>query len=91
MSKWQPIETAPQDGTTIILGKSATDDLDNGISVCGHWVDGVEDGFDYMGNDEGFTDCEYQIFNPSRSFGAESHRYVGTQPTHWMPLPKAPE
>ena len=87
--KWIPIESAPRDGTLVILGRP-DDDGDGGTSTCGFWLDPVEDGVDYMGADGGFTDANYQAFWPSRSFGAEAYRSAGSQPTHWQPLPAAP-
>lgn len=87
---WLPIESAPRDGTRIILGRPDEDGDGGGTSVCGYWIDELEDGVDYMGNDGGFTDVDYQVFQPGRSFGAESYRYAGKQPTHWRPLPPAP-
>lgn len=89
MSEWQPIETAPMDGTRIIIGRPDVDG-DGGVSACGYWLDPLDDGVDYMGNDGGFTDVDYQVFKPSRSFGNDEYRYIGSQPTHWMPLPAPP-
>mgnify|MGYP001637187098 CR=1 FL=1 len=90
--QWQPIETAPRDGTVILLGR-AGDEADDRlpISVPGRWFKGYEDGIDYMGHDDGFMDVEFQEFSCPRSFGAESYRSEGFQPTHWMPLPAPPE
>jgi len=88
--KWQPIETAPKDGTRILLGEPRSA-ISDGICTVGNWIDSLEDGQDYMGHDAGFIDVDYNDFNPSRSFGNPSHRYTGVQPTHWMPLPDPPE
>ncbi len=90
--QWQPIESAPRDGTVILLGR-AGDEADDRlpISVPGRWFKGYEDGIDYMGHDDGFMDVEFQEFSCPRSFGAESYRSEGFQPTHWMPLPAPPE
>lgn len=77
---WQPIETAPKDGTNIILS--------NGQSVAqGWWMDEPgyirehrdEDGR-YLGQDEsdgyqGWMDCDGGML---------------PDPTHWQPLPPPP-
>lgn len=85
---WVPIETAPKDGTVVILGR-----VEDGGSVVttGHWQEAEEDGVDYMGADAGFVDEHYQEFNPGRSFGSPSRRYAPTQPTAWQPLPNPPK
>jgi len=90
MAEWQPIETAPRDGTEILLGRASEEEDDPGVSVPGYWQAGYEDGIDYMGCDDGFVDSHHQTFHGGRSFGAESHRYAPNQPTHWMPLPPPP-
>lgn len=88
-SQWRPIESAPRDGTRVLLGRP-DDDGGGGVSVCGYWLDELADGVDYMGNDGGFTDVDYQVFQPGRSFGMEAYKHAGSQPTHWMPLPAPP-
>lgn len=90
--QWQPIETAPRDGTLIMLGR-AGDEADDRlpISAPGRWFKGYEDGVDYMGHDDGFMDVDFDVFDCPRSMGTESYRRDGYQPTHWMPMPEAPE
>jgi hypothetical protein len=80
--KWQPIETAPKDGTDIILGAPVQEYQGRRVeprSTIGHWDTGagflcdIDDDGDpsWMSWDGGFT-----TENP---------------PTHWMPLPEPPE
>lgn len=91
-AQWRPIETAPKDGTVILLGRPADDDQDiAAVSVPGRWFEGYEDSVDDMGHNDGFMDLEFQQFTCPRRFGAEKYRTEGNQPTHWMPLPPAPD
>lgn len=90
--QWRPIETAPRDGTLILLGRAGNEADDRlPISTPGRWFEGYEDSVDDMGHDDGFMDSEFQEFSCPRSFGAEKYRSEGFQPTHWQPLPAAPE
>jgi len=86
---WMPIETAPKDGSRVILGRPETED-DIGVSTTGFWIEAEEDGVDYMGADAGFVDIEYQVFSPGRSFGNPARRYEATQPTCWQEIPAPP-
>lgn len=70
MSGWQPIETAPKDGSEILLGG------------CKHGPDiriGGWGGGRYLGISKGYE--------PDWSAGGD----YGFEPTHWMPLPEAPQ
>ncbi len=64
MSEWQPIETAPRDGTEVLtFGKHGTSVL--------------------------FWDDEYAAEKCWREKSA--WLALRDEPTHWMPLPPAPE
>lgn len=89
---WQPIETAPRDGSVILLGLIEDTEDDRGSAVApGRWMVGYGDAPDDMGHDDGFMDLEFQTFRCPRSFGNPKYRTAGRQPTHWMPLPPPPE
>lgn len=76
--QWQPIETAPKDGTEIILGvklrwnKLALDTLESRIGT-GFYCAGA---FWYL---------------PEKSIWRNRIGQHTLQPTHWMPLPKQPK
>lgn len=89
---WLPIETAPKDGSQILLGRAADADADMPkVSTVGFWLVGYGDQPDQMGHDDGWTDLKFAEFSPPRSFGNPEYRTAGNQPTHWQPLPPAPE
>lgn len=90
MSEWRPIDTAPMDGTEILLGRAASDDCAE-VSTIGWWIPAEPDGADYMGTDAGFVDAMLQRFRPGRTFGNPARMYEAVQPTHWMPIPSPPK
>jgi uncharacterized protein DUF551 len=79
MSEWQPIETAPKDGTWI-LGWMP---YDSG---------GGEAGFAYVMAYSKFGNEAARVRYGGEGYwheaGGEADWMLG--PTHWMPLPKAP-
>ncbi len=87
--EWQPIETAPKDGSMILLGRAETEAC-GAVSVPGYWQEGFDDGVDYMGVRDGFVDVNHQQFSGGRDWGPEKYRYAPNQPTHWRPLPPPP-
>jgi len=66
-AKWQPIESAPRDGTPVDLWMAATNEYDA-----------------YL-----IPNCSYDV-DDELWFEGELVEVDGT-PTHWMPLPDAPE
>lgn len=73
MSLWQPIDTAPKDGTRILLAYAR---LDRNILI-GKYFDREEFEFGKSkGKRQGWI-SETMI-----------HAFVDGDPTHWMPLPQ---
>lgn len=80
MSEWQPIETAPKDGTVLILWNGATlgtgsweayarDELGNAIGINTEDQPDCIDRWEWTG--EGFE--------------------TSPAPTHWQPMPEPPD
>ena len=77
MTTWQPIESAPKDGTPIIL-------LVNGVAIEGRWDDQS-----YPDKNIFYGDGEWDVISlPSHGCGCCSGD--DPLPTHWMPLPAPP-
>jgi hypothetical protein len=78
---WQPIATAPKDGTWILLaGGMCDDESDNQERIAsGQWTN-------YRNN---ATDEKYGRWQFSWNDGGCAGEYE--YPTHWMPLPTAPK
>ena len=79
MSKWQPIETAPKDGTKILVyknkirfGSNEYDHFYFGLNVYDHYIE-IAYWTDYG--------CKIDAFAP----------LFDKDPTHWMPLPEPPK
>jgi hypothetical protein len=100
MSKWQPIETAPKDGTEVLLtgtmnvdGEDYPDHIAAEILasrpiVIGRWLS--------SSGCTAWTDVETSELR--RVQVRERYHYEGwdmesngLEPTHWMPLPSPPE
>ncbi len=73
--EWQPIETAPKDGTELLLGGR------QGVDI-GSWeadvIAAIESG------------VEVACGAPEGWYGITRYDASGPQPTHWMPLPSSP-
>jgi len=76
MTNWQPIETAPKDGTEILGLYLSTGPYPPDYSIV-EW-----DGSGWVGKCDGYRSIEHQS-----DFGTSyNHPFL----THWMPLPKPP-
>jgi hypothetical protein len=77
---WQPIETAPRDGTDVLLyvprPSRYPELIYPPIQCVGHWRDDLADGWWRLSYVEGYE------------YDTELNNY---HPTHWQPLPTAPE
>jgi len=88
MNEWQPIETAPRDGTRILLYCAYTDAPDDERTRVGwwNWVDicgfGYED--DEHMPDPCFMDATTRAHNAEYGGYWDAPEYPAT---HWMPLP----
>lgn len=83
MSKWQPIETAPKDGTRVLLGGGTYDDDVEREPICSPMVA------------RWYT---YKLYEGTLfSMWLVADRECGNacviyeNPTHWMELPEAPK
>lgn len=78
MTEWQPIETAPRDGTIIILGKYGS------VSRAAYYGRSLK----------AFNACAEirfpWVFLDSTN-GVNAMAADETGPTHWQPLPSPPE
>jgi hypothetical protein len=77
MSEWQPIETAPKDGTRVIVA------FRNNCVTIARWSDACA----FESNDEGPHWVEWECDDHFYS----SHLTGPNEPTHWMPLPEPPK
>ncbi len=78
MDKWQPIETAPKDGTMILIyeGERSWMGAPSGRIQVAKWLDGE------WGSPASWC---VQLTN------AGNDRYPATGVSHWMPLPDPPK
>ena len=82
--KWQPIETAPKDGRTLLLGFHNSHG--NWRTLRGQWFtqEMIEEWWDedYEGS-EGWYETSVEADDIPNCWN--------TKPTHWMPLPEPPK
>lgn len=85
MTEWQPIETAPRDGTLILLHRSdgSISPFEDNTVVVGRWISGPwQDG-----SESKFVfGSHYYVDNDNR----KTTFHIATA-THWMPLPPPPK
>ena len=97
MTEWQPIETAPRDGTAVLLWLS--EDIDR-YYVAEHRAPRLCIGF--WGSPElsfspGEMWCSVEAKEEVWGMGGEltgpmsSTECISVSPTHWMPLPEPPK
>ena len=75
---WQPIETAPKDGTMLLLT--------NGRQVFPGWWDESYDGFPWI-----IVDMAARCVSEGGQTAALGNAANEGYPTHWMPLPPPPK
>lgn len=83
-TNWQPIETAPKDGRTLLLGYYNS--LGKWRSLHGQWFEQAEmDEWtsDDDGNPAGWYEISVENDDPPNCWA--------TEPTHWQPTPRPPE
>lgn len=82
VSEWKPIETAPKDGTRVLLAP---------YMMTAHWEFGDDNWqFHVVPMKADFT-IHYDAEECAPMFYCVSHQTYGIEPTHWMPLPEAPK
>jgi hypothetical protein len=96
MTDWQPIETAPKDGTPILLWDPSMGGREHHMPY-----DALPNGGSYTTDDprlKWYDDRRYAIgyWRPWAIEGKTKHPWGNRnsswpEPTHWMPLPPPPE
>lgn len=76
MSEWQPIETAPKDGTVIIVWTNHDE-----VEVTS-WYQTKGYGYEPVPGTEFFREVRGKVLYEG---------WNGNTPTHWMPLPEPPK
>lgn len=84
---WLPIETAPKDGSWLLLGYFNC--LGNWRTVRGQWFS-VELIAETWENIDGYIE-RYEGWYETAENAEDIPNVWRVDPTHWMPLPKAPE
>lgn len=83
MSEWQPIETAPMDGTSILVhGNKAPGNPSGKMETCEAYNTSVAAWWAGENDGEGAWICY---------MGMVQEPECGFEPTHWMPMPEPPK
>lgn len=85
MSDWKPIETAPRDGTDILVFHKVHGPMAARF-IAGEWSEHHEYGRQYDGPFWCFGDDQFQ-----EEVEEEGHKFHDGSVTHWMPLPEPPK
>ena len=76
-NKWQPMQTAPKDGSEVLLAVEQRAGMP-GRYLVGHWMPGGHCIEDHPPIDRGWYFWNGSMFDEA------------SKPTHWMPLPDVP-
>jgi len=97
MSEWRPIETAPKDGTIVLLWLA--EDIDR-YYIAGSRAPRLTIGF-YGSSDPDYNPqeqwCSVEAKEEMWGMGGEltgpmmETEFISVRPTHWMPLPEPPQ
>lgn len=84
---WQPIETAPKDGTKIDLWMIAGDGYNEGRVTDAYWVEASRD-YEYAFDGHKAVSCWWA---PNQWYDGADGPMRNDVASHWMPLPDAPK
>lgn len=83
MSDWRPIETAPRDGTWVLVLGDRYKNTDRPAVAPSRWIAETTERWEYVSD----TRQELRTEDSSHwDYDAEVYA-----PTHWMPLPEMPK
>lgn len=85
--EWKPIETAPRDGTTVLL-RTHSGDICSAWFAPGEWSNDTPiSPAEYSGDCWVCCDDRFQI----EAIDMGEHGFDDGEAGHWMPLPKPPQ
>jgi hypothetical protein len=90
-SPWQPIETAPKDGSAVLLLSAAYEDAQTGSHpakvAIGHWY---AEGTSWV-DEHGLLGGDSYTLAITGAWFSGGGWFQPNEVTHWMPIPKAPD